>query len=61
MRIGICYILLYSGMHVDCLHIFYLTDLVCQSGPSTWPSQVYSKAALYPMANSAAQVLDLPH
>nr|GMD41282.1 endoplasmic reticulum metallopeptidase 1 isoform X1 [Ipomoea batatas] len=31
------------------------SDLVCQSGPSTWPSQVYSKAALYPMANSAAQ------
>ncbi|XP_019150351.1 PREDICTED: endoplasmic reticulum metallopeptidase 1 isoform X1 [Ipomoea nil] len=31
------------------------SDLVCQSGPSTWPSQVYSQAALYPMANSAAQ------
>ncbi|GMH01502.1 hypothetical protein Nepgr_003341 [Nepenthes gracilis] len=30
-------------------------DLVCQSGPGSWPSFVYAKAALYPMANSAAQ------
>ncbi|KAK7359388.1 hypothetical protein VNO77_01346 [Canavalia gladiata] len=30
-------------------------DLVCQSGPSSWPSDVYAEAAKYPMANSAAQ------
>ncbi|CAN8238621.1 unnamed protein product [Cochlearia groenlandica] len=30
-------------------------DLVCQSGPGSWPSQVYSKAAVYPMAQSSAQ------
>ncbi|XP_020229778.1 endoplasmic reticulum metallopeptidase 1 isoform X1 [Cajanus cajan] len=30
-------------------------DLVCQSGPSSWPSNVYAEAAIYPMANSAAQ------
>lgn len=31
-------------------------DLVCQSGPGSWPSNVYAEAAIYPMANSAAQV-----
>ncbi|KAM5568193.1 hypothetical protein ABKV19_015984 [Rosa sericea] len=30
-------------------------DLVCQSGPSSWPSQVYAQSAVYPMAHSAAQ------
>ncbi|KAK4283475.1 hypothetical protein QN277_000422 [Acacia crassicarpa] len=30
-------------------------DLVCQSGPGSWPSNVYAEAAIYPMANSAAQ------
>ncbi|KAJ1401969.1 Peptidase M28 [Sesbania bispinosa] len=30
-------------------------DLVCQSGPTSWPSNVYAEAAIYPMANSAAQ------
>ncbi|KAF7813617.1 endoplasmic reticulum metallopeptidase 1 isoform X1 [Senna tora] len=30
-------------------------DLVCQSGPGSWPSYVYAEAAIYPMANSAAQ------
>ncbi|CAI8616987.1 unnamed protein product [Vicia faba] len=30
-------------------------DLVCQSGPSSWPSNVYAEAAMYPMATSAAQ------
>lgn len=30
-------------------------DLVCQSGPGSWPSLVYAQSALYPMANSAAQ------
>ncbi|KAK2636775.1 hypothetical protein Ddye_031567 [Dipteronia dyeriana] len=30
-------------------------DLVCQSGPSSWPSQVYAQSAIYPMGNSAAQ------
>ncbi|KAE9601111.1 hypothetical protein Lal_00023902 [Lupinus albus] len=30
-------------------------DLVCQSGPTSWPSDVYAEAAMYPMANSAAQ------
>ncbi|WVZ21753.1 hypothetical protein V8G54_000297 [Vigna mungo] len=30
-------------------------DLVCQSGPSSWPSNVYAEAAIYPMANSAAE------
>ncbi|XP_057419329.1 uncharacterized protein LOC130713574 [Lotus japonicus] len=30
-------------------------DLVCQSGPSSWPSNIYAEAAIYPMANSAAQ------
>lgn len=33
------------------------TDLVCQSGPGSWPSYVYAQSAVYPMANSAAQVL----
>ncbi|GAB4829348.1 hypothetical protein Ancab_019018 [Ancistrocladus abbreviatus] len=32
-------------------------DLVCQSGPGSWPSLVYTKSAIYPMANSAAQDL----
>lgn len=32
------------------------TDLVCQSGPGSWPSSVYAESAVYPMANSAAQV-----
>ncbi|XP_027097684.2 endoplasmic reticulum metallopeptidase 1 [Coffea eugenioides] len=31
------------------------TDLVCQSGPGSWPSYIYAQAAIYPMANSAAQ------
>ncbi|KAL2330976.1 hypothetical protein Fmac_018557 [Flemingia macrophylla] len=30
-------------------------DLVCQYGPSSWPSSVYAEATIYPMANSAAQ------
>ncbi|KAL6505422.1 hypothetical protein OROHE_022801 [Orobanche hederae] len=30
-------------------------DLVCQSGPGSWPSYIYSQSAVYPMANSAAQ------
>ncbi|KAK9934393.1 hypothetical protein M0R45_021539 [Rubus argutus] len=30
-------------------------DLVCQSGPSSWPSEVYAQSAIYPMAHSAAQ------
>ncbi|GMI70834.1 hypothetical protein like AT1G67420 [Hibiscus trionum] len=30
-------------------------DVVCQSGPSSWPSFVYAQSAIYPMANSAAQ------
>ncbi|XP_068333814.1 uncharacterized protein [Pyrus communis] len=30
-------------------------DLVCQSGPGSWPSQVYAESAVYPMAHSAAQ------
>ncbi|KAH0875113.1 hypothetical protein HID58_072475 [Brassica napus] len=30
-------------------------DLVCQSGPGSWPSNVYSQAAVYPMAQSSAQ------
>ncbi|XP_022887666.1 endoplasmic reticulum metallopeptidase 1 [Olea europaea var. sylvestris] len=30
-------------------------DLVCQSGPGSWPSSVYAQSAMYPMANSAAQ------
>ncbi|KAE8023656.1 hypothetical protein FH972_009328 [Carpinus fangiana] len=30
-------------------------DLVCQSGPGSWPSDVYAKSAVYPMAHSAAQ------
>ncbi|ESQ28568.1 hypothetical protein EUTSA_v10018109mg [Eutrema salsugineum] len=30
-------------------------DLVCQSGPGSWPSTVYSQAAVYPMAQSSAQ------
>ncbi|KAL7110076.1 hypothetical protein ACP275_05G002500 [Erythranthe tilingii] len=30
-------------------------DLVCQSGPGSWPSSVYAQSAVYPMANSAAQ------
>ncbi|XP_057751017.1 uncharacterized protein LOC130969357 [Arachis stenosperma] len=30
-------------------------DMLCQSGPSSWPSSIYAEAAIYPMANSAAQ------
>ncbi|XP_068664506.1 uncharacterized protein [Aristolochia californica] len=30
-------------------------DLVCQSGPGSWPSLVYAQSAVYPMAHSAAQ------
>ncbi|KVI05779.1 Peptidase M28 [Cynara cardunculus var. scolymus] len=30
-------------------------DRVCQSGPGSWPSQVYAQSAVYPMGNSAAQ------
>ncbi|WZZ68191.1 hypothetical protein YC2023_079561 [Brassica napus] len=30
-------------------------DLVCQSGPGSWPSNVYSQAAMHPMAQSSAQ------
>ncbi|XP_047323769.1 endoplasmic reticulum metallopeptidase 1 [Impatiens glandulifera] len=30
-------------------------DLICQSGPGSWPSLVYAQSAVYPMANSAAQ------
>ncbi|GFP88378.1 endoplasmic reticulum metallopeptidase 1 [Phtheirospermum japonicum] len=30
-------------------------DLVCQSGPGSWPSYTYSQSAVYPMATSAAQ------
>ncbi|XAR64405.1 hypothetical protein NMG60_11024726 [Bertholletia excelsa] len=30
-------------------------DVVCQSGPGSWPSRVYAESAIYPMANSAAQ------
>ncbi|XP_071690909.1 uncharacterized protein [Rutidosis leptorrhynchoides] len=30
-------------------------DFVCQSGPGSWPSQVYSQSAIHPMGNSAAQ------
>ncbi|CAN4093758.1 unnamed protein product [Withania somnifera] len=35
----------------------FMLDLVCQSGPGSWPSYVYAQSALYPMANSAAQDL----
>lgn len=31
------------------------TDLLCQSGPASWPSYVYAMSALHPMANSASQ------
>ncbi|KAK1318632.1 hypothetical protein QJS10_CPB04g00276 [Acorus calamus] len=30
-------------------------DLVCQSGPGSWPSVVYAQSAVHPMAQSAAQ------
>ncbi|KAF3944630.1 hypothetical protein CMV_028922 [Castanea mollissima] len=30
-------------------------DLVCQSGPGSWPSRIYAQSAVYPMAHSAAQ------
>ncbi|KAI0530756.1 hypothetical protein KFK09_000304 [Dendrobium nobile] len=30
-------------------------DLVCQSGPGSWPASIYAQAAKYPMANSVAQ------
>ncbi|KAM0934905.1 putative peptidase M28 [Dioscorea sansibarensis] len=30
-------------------------DLVCQSGPGSWPSNIYAQSAIYPMATSAAQ------
>lgn len=31
------------------------TDLVCQSGPGSWPSFIYAQSAIYPMSTSAAQ------
>ncbi|KAK8962394.1 hypothetical protein KSP40_PGU011829 [Platanthera guangdongensis] len=30
-------------------------DLVCQSGPGSWPATIYAQAAKYPMGNSMAQ------
>ncbi|KAK9707559.1 hypothetical protein RND81_07G204800 [Saponaria officinalis] len=30
-------------------------DVVCQSGPGSWPSIVYAESAIYPMAQSSAQ------
>ncbi|KAJ4959938.1 hypothetical protein NE237_019848 [Protea cynaroides] len=30
-------------------------DMVCQSGPGSWPSLVYAQSAIYPMAHSTAQ------
>lgn len=33
-----------------------ITDFLCQSGPGSWPSQVYAQSAIHPMGNSAAQV-----
>ncbi|XP_074295688.1 uncharacterized protein LOC141623484 [Silene latifolia] len=30
-------------------------DVVCQSGPGSWPSLVYAESAVYPMAQSSAQ------
>ncbi|XP_074557502.1 uncharacterized protein LOC141813432 [Curcuma longa] len=30
-------------------------DLVCQSGPGSWPSYIYAQSAKYPMATSVAQ------
>ncbi|OMO88172.1 Peptidase M28 [Corchorus olitorius] len=30
-------------------------DLVCQSGPGSWPSLIYAQSAIHPMAHSAAQ------
>ncbi|XWS34580.1 hypothetical protein CRYUN_Cryun21dG0050400 [Craigia yunnanensis] len=30
-------------------------DLVCQSGPGSWPSIIYAQSAIYPMAHGAAQ------
>ncbi|KAF6150063.1 hypothetical protein GIB67_002845 [Kingdonia uniflora] len=30
-------------------------DLVCQSGPGSWPSLVYAQSAIHPMAHSASQ------
>ncbi|CAO2829716.1 unnamed protein product [Amaranthus hypochondriacus] len=30
-------------------------DVVCQSGPGSWPAKVYSQSAVYPMAQSSAQ------
>ncbi|TYI93230.1 hypothetical protein E1A91_D02G123200v1 [Gossypium mustelinum] len=31
-------------------------DLVCKSGPGSWPSSVYAQLAIYPMAHSAARM-----
>ncbi|KAB2040967.1 hypothetical protein ES319_D02G117800v1 [Gossypium barbadense] len=31
-------------------------DLVCKSGPGSWPSSVYAQLAIYLMAHSAAQM-----
>uniref|UniRef100_A0A7C9EJJ1 Peptidase M28 domain-containing protein n=2 Tax=Opuntia streptacantha TaxID=393608 RepID=A0A7C9EJJ1_OPUST len=30
-------------------------DVVCQSGPGSWPSLVYAQSAVYPMAQSSAE------
>ncbi|KAF0908821.1 hypothetical protein E2562_028641 [Oryza meyeriana var. granulata] len=32
-----------------------IINLVCQSGPGSWPSRIYAQTAKYPMANSVAQ------
>lgn len=49
----------YGADLVTDLSIVHCTDLVCQSGPGSWPSLVYAQSAVYPMAHSAAQVLAL--
>lgn len=54
---------IYNDKHFDaapvltylCVSIF--ADLVCQSGPGPWPSEIYAQSAIYPMAHSAAQVI----
>lgn len=60
-RMMFCFFTLWHCIFCWFLISLTSTDLVCQSGPGSWPSTVYAESAVYPMAHSAAQVNNSPH
>ncbi|KAJ9554511.1 hypothetical protein OSB04_018556 [Centaurea solstitialis] len=48
--LGFCILLPFTSSQA-----FEIADRVCQSGPGSWPSQLYAQSAVYPMGSSAAQ------